>query len=101
MKLIQIAIILSGLSQAYPQYSYVPIYSSQCECKGYNKNSRSIIVKDTMWVLNITSFVFIILRCSTQETFIRKHELSQAHLQIVLATSETGLVQASCLYVSC
>ena len=48
MKPIQIAIILSGLSQAYPRYSYVPIHSDQCECKGYNKNSRSIIVKDTM-----------------------------------------------------
>ena len=48
MKPVQIAIILSGLSQAYPGYSYAPIHSDQCECKGYNKNSRSIIVKDTM-----------------------------------------------------
>lgn len=53
MKPIQIAIILSGLSHAYPRYSYLPIYSNQCECKGYNKNSRSIIVKDTMWVFNL------------------------------------------------
>ena len=68
MKPFQIAIILYGLSQTYPCYSYVPIHSDQCECKGYNKNSRSIIVKDTMWVWKIRI---------VQEMFTRNPELSR------------------------
>ena len=50
MKPVQLAIMVSILSQAYPQYSYVPIHTNQCKCRGYDKKSQSIIVKDTMWV---------------------------------------------------
>ena len=48
MKLVQPVVMLFGLSQSYSNYSYVQLHSNQCECKRYNNNSRSIIVKDTM-----------------------------------------------------
>ena len=52
LKSVQLAIIIivsSVLYQAKSKYSFEPVHSNnQCECRGYDKHSRSIIVKDTM-----------------------------------------------------
>ena len=61
MNQVQLIMMVALLSQAYPRYSFASIHTNQCKCRGYNKNSRSIIVKNAFGNLGNKMSIYAIL----------------------------------------